>query len=379
MNSLSPGTKIEDGWILELEGLRGLAAAWVLIGHTCMLTGFRVPGLANPALGVDLFIFISGYLMASHYERRKQVEPWREISTPLKFWLRRFFRIAPLYYLLLAIAFYFAPALGEFREELGKLVPGSSTDHIRYELPTLANVIAHVSFLFGILPQYSFTTPMPDWSIGLEMQYYAVFPLIMLAIARYGYMPILVGLTIACGLAIFIWQDFASSFPMPSLLILKFHLFAAGMLLCKAVTEKRVGWVICGLCVITVSAVIEPSRGIKLALMQQAIFIFIGILIWPYNRPSPIFRLLKNIFSSRPMVLMGTLSYSTYLIHLLILIPVAAVVMRNSISTSNTFSFSVTVFITLITSYSLAFLLYEAIERPGIQMGKRLIGRLNSR
>lgn len=85
-------------WSQELEGLRGLASLWVVLGHICILTRFHLPILSVPAIGVDLFILLSGYLMAKNYVERKEQERWTDASTFKKFWTRRFFRIAPLYY-----------------------------------------------------------------------------------------------------------------------------------------------------------------------------------------------------------------------------------------------------------------------------------------
>ena len=84
-------------WSQELEGLRGLASLWVVLGHICILTRFHFPILSVPAIGVDLFILLSGYLMAKNYVERKEQEPWTYASTFKKFCTRRFFRIAPLY------------------------------------------------------------------------------------------------------------------------------------------------------------------------------------------------------------------------------------------------------------------------------------------
>src|SRR3546814_1095538 len=50
-----------------LDGLRGVAALWVLLGHMMILTGFRLPLMCKPDLGVDLFILPSGFLMVFQY------------------------------------------------------------------------------------------------------------------------------------------------------------------------------------------------------------------------------------------------------------------------------------------------------------------------
>ncbi|MEI9997915.1 MAG: acyltransferase family protein [Verrucomicrobiota bacterium] len=55
-----------------LDGLRGIAALWVLVGHGMLLTGFYVPIFVAADLGVDLFILLSGFLMVFQYQLRQE-------------------------------------------------------------------------------------------------------------------------------------------------------------------------------------------------------------------------------------------------------------------------------------------------------------------
>ena len=94
-------------WYPGIEALRALAAVAVVIDHSWALAnnsfsyGFGIiPGLGN--WGVDLFFLLSGYLLADFF--------W---STPHRttreFYVRRFFRIAPAYYVCIGIlALFFA-------------------------------------------------------------------------------------------------------------------------------------------------------------------------------------------------------------------------------------------------------------------------------
>lgn len=66
---------IESKRIGCLDGLRGLAALWVLLGHSLQLTGWHLPILSSPDLGVDLFIMLSGFLMVFHYRLRETANP----------------------------------------------------------------------------------------------------------------------------------------------------------------------------------------------------------------------------------------------------------------------------------------------------------------
>ncbi len=112
-----------QGWSKELEGLRGIASLWVLLGHISLLVNFHIKLISSPGIGVDLFILLSGYLMAKNYIERKDREPWNKAETIRKFWIRRFFRIAPLYYTLLVFAICFGPWLGEMRDIISQYSP----------------------------------------------------------------------------------------------------------------------------------------------------------------------------------------------------------------------------------------------------------------
>jgi peptidoglycan/LPS O-acetylase OafA/YrhL len=95
---------VKGSRIGSLDGLRGSAALWFLLGHACQLSGAHIPIVSQPDLGVDLFIVLSGFLMAYQFTVRQEREPWSEAGSWLKFWTRRFFRIAPLYYILLIVS-----------------------------------------------------------------------------------------------------------------------------------------------------------------------------------------------------------------------------------------------------------------------------------
>lgn len=74
--------KAEAAHLSYLDGLRGFASVRVFIGHVMMLTGWMVPVVSWGGLAVDLFLFLSGFLMTyqaprdqSGQNRRRAVEP----------------------------------------------------------------------------------------------------------------------------------------------------------------------------------------------------------------------------------------------------------------------------------------------------------------
>ncbi|KAF1038909.1 MAG: hypothetical protein GAK35_03744 [Herbaspirillum frisingense] len=196
-----------------LDGLRGIAALWVLASHVQILSGMRdIPVLSWGGIAVDLFMLLSGFLMAHNYFLRRRAEPWDAPRTFTMFWLRRFFRIAPLYYLLLIVAIAMGSMLAQDRSAIASVWPSTMTPLHRYLDGSLDNYLAHFSFAFGFLPDFAFRTALPDWSIGLEMQFYLVFPFLMLAFWRFGAFRGSIAALAVCGLMWFLFPAYFARF-----------------------------------------------------------------------------------------------------------------------------------------------------------------------
>ncbi|MBL4891317.1 MAG: acyltransferase [Rhizobiaceae bacterium] len=76
----------------DIQILRGLAVFLVLLFH------FGIKGFAGGFLGVDIFFVISGFLMASLYQKGK----------PLQFYQRRAQRLLPAYFATVLVTFIMA-------------------------------------------------------------------------------------------------------------------------------------------------------------------------------------------------------------------------------------------------------------------------------
>lgn len=367
-------------WSQELEGLRGLASLWVVLGHICILTRFRPPILSDPAVGVDLFILLSGYLMAKNYVERKEQEPWTDSSTFKKFWTRRFFRIAPLYYVLLVLAIVFGNYFGEARDIIGHFYSETQTNSSRYSDHSFLNVFTHVSFMFGFLPDFSFNTVLPDWSIGLEMQFYFLFPFIMLTVLRLGFARTCLTAVLLCGLAKFLVPDYFAAFPMPSMILIKLNLFIAGMLIAESIRRKSIQYA--GFALLTVlGSVYLPNEFNKYHLLAQVgLILMLVTILWTRSEDSKwarALRLPRWFLTNRLSVFMGDVSYSVYLLHLLIVLPVVAYLLSHTsfAELSSVMRFIVASGIIIPLTYGIATLLYRFIEKPGIKYGKMLISR----
>lgn len=154
----------------NLNGLRFIAALLVLVTHLELFKEmFGLPNIwGNPvvlsmgSMGVDLFFVLSGllitYLLLIEKKRNATISIGR-------FYLRRILRIWPLYFLLIAVTFFVVPYTNL---PLAKNVVGDSLLFYAAMLPNLALAIHPVVHYASI-----------SWSIGVEEQFYIIWPLLI--------------------------------------------------------------------------------------------------------------------------------------------------------------------------------------------------------
>lgn len=169
----------------NLNGLRFIAAFLVIIHHIEQLKAIsnienywgEIPfiGIIGK-LGVVLFFVLSGFLIT--YLLLSEEYSFNKISIK-KFYIRRMFRIWPLYFLIIILAFLILPNINLFT------LPGYGKDVIYSNL--LLKLFFYAIFfpnlvlsLLGIVPYASHT-----WSIGTEEQYYLVWPVILKFFKKY--------------------------------------------------------------------------------------------------------------------------------------------------------------------------------------------------
>ena len=358
-----------------LDGLRGVAALWVLIGHMMILTGFRLPLIGKPDLGVDLFILLSGFLMMYQYRLRAGSEDWDAPGTWAAFWTRRFFRLAPLFYVTLAAALIAGPSIFADRVAIDSFLGQALQPAERYTDASLTNIVMHLTFLFGLLPEYAFRTPLPDWSLGLEMQFYLLFPFLILLGRRIGWVPAAL-VAAGGGVAIALIAGAAGlDYPMPSFLALKLQLFLAGMLIAADPGESRarLGARLGAAMLLAAIPIGGDQDLLHFAVRELLVFGFFALVHW---RSLGVIGWVSRLLGSRPFYWLGELSYGTYLIHLLILQPVAAAVIgRFGTGLGAVERFMLTGAIVVPATYALAFVTYKLVELPGQRIGKAVIKR----
>jgi peptidoglycan/LPS O-acetylase OafA/YrhL len=152
--------KVSDGYVGELDGLRGIAILLVMLHRMYPRTGAAPWPIEAGWAGVDLFFVISGFLIAGILlDTRTDPDYFRN------FYARRVLRIFPLFYLFVGgMLLAFPLANHDFLHQAGSPL---------WYLLQLGNI---PESLLGRDPPYWLA---PVWSLAIEEQFYLTFPLLV--------------------------------------------------------------------------------------------------------------------------------------------------------------------------------------------------------
>ena len=372
--------------LLYIDSLRGLAALYVLLFHVGLSVKpsnrFLLTVVENGERGVQLFYLISAYTLFYSLNLRSTDAPdWKR-----KFFVRRFFRIAPLFYisLILYLALYgWGP-----RFALGRL-PGVS----------LLNVLANILFINGFSPYWIGSIVPVGWSIAVEMSFYLLIPALYRIITSLG-RALVCSVTITAGALLVsramlrwapipetaLWRMFVDHWIVSQLPIFSFGLILYFLLArleeaLPRISEQRVKRF--GL------ALLAGSIAFYLLVIYGFVpffpkYILSGIGFVPLVLGLRLFplQLLVNRFTA----FLGKLSYSLYLMHTVCLHEVLRLskVMPfsfyvDTLSRNETVRFSLLFFATLFLSTILSLLTYHLIEEPGQRLGKKVFPGLEAK
>ena len=152
----------------DIDGLRAIAVLAVVVYH------FGFPGLPGGFTGVDVFFVISGFLIGGILWREREAMGRIRLG---RFYLRRFRRLAPAFFVMALVTTALASALllpFEFRE-FGKTLIAATV--------YLSNVLFFRQA--GYFDAASEDKPLlHTWSLAVEEQFYIVLPLLLLLFAR---------------------------------------------------------------------------------------------------------------------------------------------------------------------------------------------------
>ncbi len=152
----------------DIDGLRGIAIIPVIFYH------LNVPFFSGGYLGVDIFFVISGFLITSIIHNQVKQQNF----LLLDFYERRLRRIIPILYLILILSIPLT------------LINFIEVDSRNFFESLFAVVTFSSNFLFWLEEGEYFTREnslkplLHTWSLSIEMQFYIIFPVIILILEK---------------------------------------------------------------------------------------------------------------------------------------------------------------------------------------------------
>lgn len=327
----------------DIQGLRALAVLSVIFYH------FQISGFAGGFVGVDVFFVISGYLISSKLAREVNSGAFN-FEAFLKGRVRR---LLPA--LLVTIALTFAVGAILFAPADFKMLSGSTIA----ALFSLSNVTfwyeADYFDVAAILKPLLHT-----WSLAVETQFYLVWPLVILIVARRKLLPSLIGITVGSLLlaVVMVNHDQSGAFFLTPFRIWE---FSAGGLVYALETRLRLGRRSSdALYFLGVISVLLPiftySEGTQfpgLSAIPPIVGTALMLLSGPTSR-------LTGVLQTKSLVFLGEISYSVYLVHW----PLVVFVQYTLVRELNWLDQTTLLVVTLILSVSLYYFVEEPFRKP---------------
>ncbi len=365
------------GKVKSIHYLRGLAALMVVFYHlkATLNDVYAQKDLGDilfnsGAFGVDLFFIISGFIICYATEKK-------ESSMPLKYTLRRFFRIYPLLFICLAIMYLFLNN------------QGGLPSLFRSAVPLNANFEAGSPF-------FGYNLLGPAWTLSYEIAFYALFLVSFVISHRFRWL-ICSGLILLLVVGI---QHYYTG--TVTLLAYNNNNFATGTLLHAPATFLSSPLFlnfIYGLVayrLISYLQTVRLSANFKKILTLSSIFVFLvsalailsvqvfghGPLLWgawcfALVMSALVFEINNNIKDNKVLNYLGDVSYSLYLTHAILIelfhrYPDTFTLFNNQKGLSQ-------VIYLVILSLFVAYIAHRFIEKPFISVGKNLISRVRTK
>ena len=348
-----------------VESTRAYAAFAIVIFHVIHLTQAPVPHSLEFmkwffGYGVPLFFVVSAFSLAYGYEGKLSTK-----AQTAEFYLRRVLRIAPLYYLAIAVQLASIKAQG-------------------YDMPPLRDIALAFSFVFNLSPHMVDGIAPASWSIGVEMLFYACFPLV-LAIATT--LPRAIVLTAVFAAGAVAYTIIGTKLKVnPSFVVhgLIFNLpyFGFGLIAFQLLrlTPARLGrYLTFGALALMVAAwaaapiFTRPGAGVLRNVLYMAAWgVPFGLLCLGMALRPP------GLLSNPVTQFLGKISFGVYLAHPQVIFGLSHLGVYQAIQRlpgGSGLTFPLAVLVTCAAVIPLAWGLFVFVETPGIQLGRRMARR----
>lgn len=334
---ISTTTATQQSKRLEIVGMRCIAVMAVVLFH------FEVPFTQGGFIGVDVFFVLSGYLITGLLinDMDRGRFSWR------RFLVGRLRRIVPAYFVMLMVTFFTAALLM------------SPTSFASVGESTVAAALNVSNWLFAERTGYfdeeaARDTLLHTWSLGVEWQFYLVWPIFVLLLSRRWRFGGVVAASL-CSLAAaenHLHINASQAFYWPMFRVFEFGTGALLAVRPVSIPERYASNVcLAGLTAVLVAIVtFTPEAPLPGLLSLVPCVGTAAVIASRENFVS------NYLLSNRLAVWIGQISYSMYLVHWPVVVLATYVAMRD-LSGMETVA-------AIAACFLLAQLLYSLIERP---------------
>jgi peptidoglycan/LPS O-acetylase OafA/YrhL len=339
--AVTEGSNLLSGtpYFPQLDGLRALSVFAVCGNHIYSTAPPAIASYVHGWVGVQIFFVLSGFLITSLLMREEQQTQTISLQS---FYLRRAFRILPMY--LATLVLYFIVCLSPFgRDKLWQFIQG---------LPYF------LTFLNEYTPESVGTVFGQGWSLGIEEKFYLVWPLFFFCLAKSwrarAYL-LLSGLLLSASLPYYYAHCYFA--------------IGVGCLIAFAYRLPQFSEIVRRLPAVVAAAAVAGSYYLlHLDANNRRIFVIaVGVLMATLISQE---NFLRRIFSASPLVWVGKRSYSIYLLHILAMNAVRPFAPREG-----GWGYFINWFAGFALSVVLSHFAYVWIERPMIAKGREYIQR----
>lgn len=384
------GAKTESSrYIPELDGLRGLAILMVLLWHFVfgrfaganspieegsLLSYLVAPGLLTWS-GVDLFFVLSGFLIGGILLDARESPNYFKA-----FYMRRFWRIVPIYAVVVAL-FFLVVALG-----VDFLTPMQPDPIPWYSYVTFTQNFWMAAEGLGIGNFLNIT-----WSLAIEEQFYLTLPFLIRYVKQPYLTYLLIGLVFAA-IAVRLLLYFLTSGSWVTIYVLmpaRADALMLGVLGALMVRNFAVrGFLLAnrGLCLAFLAV---ASVGVGVFAFNGWLFFSPQMMTFGYTLLAVfylsilLFAVLHNdgilgrIMRNRALMWLGSIAYGTYLLHILAIF-ISGWLLRNFLVgefIAETFGLTaytvVMILLSLTLTLTVASISWKYFEQPMTKIGKR--------
>lgn len=366
-----PPVSNEGQRFISLEGLRAYMAWWVVAMHLLSLCGCKqlLPTVISNFIlsggaAVKVFMIVSGFVIA-----HLMITKPERYAVYLR---RRAYRILPIYFFCIALAIPLASAQlaahgAPWVDQATRWQAGfAEQDHHFW-----THFVLHLTLLHGLVPDTllpfaSWTMLGPAWSLSLEWQFYIIAPLILFYIkkSRIAGSVTVLALIILIALS---QSGLVGTWQFPSMVILGMPFFLIGIfsrILFYRISSVHIWWTIGG-----GLAAAYIIRDLRLVLCIWTFFM-LAMRVESEHNGNMIIKAIQWISINRFIVFLGKASYSTYLIHILLLSFIAQIL--SLVYGELTLAIArQSAIITLILLPGISLFLYRCVEKPFIRFGSK--------